>query len=94
MIDTQQNLASRFSRRNDVFGESIWTSILELFTHHEDPIYFGDGAPDKELIPLDRLREAARQVWAEDARGAWVTVTSRAMSRSGSSSLNGWRRSA
>jgi DNA-binding transcriptional MocR family regulator len=69
MIDTQQNLASRFSRRNDVFGESIWTSILTLFKHHADPIYFGDGAPDKALIPIDRLRQAAHQVWAEDAPG-------------------------
>ena len=70
MIDTQQqSLTRRFSRRNDVFGESIWTSILTLFKRHEDPIYFGDGAPDKNLIPVDRLRDASRQVWAEDAPG-------------------------
>ena len=69
MIQTQHTLPSRFSRRNNVFGESIWTSILALFTHHEDPIYFGDGSPDKTLIPLERLREAAHQVWAEDAPG-------------------------
>lgn len=70
MIDTQQqSLARRFSRRNDVFSESIWTSILTLFKRHEDPIYFGDGAPDKSLIPIERLREASRQVWTEDAPG-------------------------
>lgn len=61
------SLAVRFSRRNDVFGDSIWTSIFSLFKYHADPIYFGDGAPDKALIPIDRLREASRQVWAEDA---------------------------
>ncbi len=70
MIDTQQrSLTSRFSRRNDVFGESIWSSLLTLFARHADPIYFGDGAPDKSLIPVERLREASRQVWAEDAPG-------------------------
>lgn len=70
MIDTRhQSLSTRFSRRNDVFGESIWTNILTLFKRHDDPIYFGDGAPDKALIPVDRLREASRQVWAEDAPG-------------------------
>ena len=32
MIDTQQrSLTSRFSRRNDVFGESIRSSLLTLF---------------------------------------------------------------
>jgi 2-aminoadipate transaminase len=70
MIDHETStLASRFSRRNEVFGDSIWTSILTLFKHHDDPIYFGDGAPDRNLIPIDRLREAAHQVWAEDAPG-------------------------
>ncbi len=64
---TENRLTERISKRNDVFGESIWTNILTLFKHHEDPIYFGDGAPDKKLIPTERLREASRQVWAEDA---------------------------
>lgn len=62
-------LADRFARRNAVFTESIWTNILELFKHHPDPIYFGDGAPDRAMIPIDRLREASHQVWSEDAPG-------------------------
>jgi 2-aminoadipate transaminase len=66
---TENRLTQRISKRNDVFGESIWTNLLMLFKHHEDPIYFGDGAPDKALIPTERLREASRQVWAEDAPG-------------------------
>lgn len=58
-------LASRFARRNAVYGSSIWTEILTQFARHPDPVYFGDGSPDRSLIPLDRLREASVKAWAE-----------------------------
>ena len=58
------DLTSRFARRNDVFGPSIWTEILNLFKHHTDPIYFGDGSPDKGMIPLAKLKEASAEAWA------------------------------
>lgn len=64
---TDSRLSERFSQRNQVFGDSIWTSLLELFKHHDDPIYFGDGAPDRSMIPVERMREASHQVWSEDA---------------------------
>ncbi len=57
------DLTTRFARRNDVFGPSIWTEILHLFKHHADPVYFGDGSPDKDLIPLARLKEASAKAW-------------------------------
>jgi len=59
------DLASRFARRNDVFGPSIWTEILELFKHHDDPVYFGDGSPAREVMPVDRLKAASATAWAE-----------------------------
>ncbi len=62
---TQASLSSLFARRNDVFAPSIWTEILKLFKRHPDPVYFGDGSPDRALIPLDRLRDASVQAWAE-----------------------------
>jgi DNA-binding transcriptional MocR family regulator len=61
-------LATRFAHRNDIFGPSIWTEILKLFKHHADPIYFGDGSPDRSAIPLARLRDASLLAW-EDAPG-------------------------
>jgi DNA-binding transcriptional MocR family regulator len=59
------SLSSRFARRNEVFGSSIWTEILNLFKRHSDPIYFGDGSPDRNQIPLDRLKEASIRAWAD-----------------------------
>ncbi len=62
------SLTSRFARRNAVHGPSIWTEILNLFKHHPDPVYFGDGSPDKDLIPSDRMRQASIRAW-QDAPG-------------------------
>lgn len=59
-------IASRVARRNQTFGSSIWTDILKQFALHEDPVYFGDGAPDRALMPVARLREASQRAW-EDA---------------------------
>jgi len=61
----ETSLASRFAGRNAVYGPSIWTEILKLFARHPDPVYFGDGSPDRNLIPLDRLREASVKAWAD-----------------------------
>ncbi len=63
-----RSLTSRFARRNDIHGASIWTELLNLFKHHPDPVYFGDGSPDKDLIPLDRMKEASIRAW-QDAPG-------------------------
>jgi DNA-binding transcriptional MocR family regulator len=57
------NLTDRFAGRADVFGESIWTSIFRQFRKHEDPVYFGDGSPAPEVIPVARLREATALAW-------------------------------
>lgn len=65
---TINRLSERFAKRTGVFGDSIWTGILEQFKKHDDPVYFGDGAPAPELIPVDRMREASARAW-DDAPG-------------------------
>lgn len=60
---TSAALADRIASRNEVFGVSIWTDIFRQFAKHEDPIYFGDGAPAKDVMPVDRLREASATAW-------------------------------
>ena len=57
------DLKERFAGRTGVFGESIWTGIFEHLRRHHDPVYFGDGAPAPEAIPVDRMREASRRAW-------------------------------
>jgi len=63
IADSGTSYSSLFARRNDVFAPSIWTEILKLFQRHPEPVYFGDGSPDRSLIPLDRLREASMRAW-------------------------------
>jgi len=61
----QDALAPRFAARTKAYGgSSIWTDILAMLKQHPDPVYFGDGSPAKEAIPLDLMQEASREVWA------------------------------
>lgn len=64
-----RSLSDRFAERTTVFGGSIWTDIFRMMELHEDPVYFGDGAPAKEMLPIDRMREANQRAW-DDAIGA------------------------
>lgn len=63
------SLSDRFASRTGVFGVSIWTDIFRQLKQHPDPVYFGDGAPAPECLPIDRLKEASAKAW-EDAPGA------------------------
>lgn len=60
-----QSLSERFANRAKSFGTSIWTDIFTQLEKHPDPVYFGDGAPARELLPIDRMREANMRVWDE-----------------------------
>ncbi|MDQ3542027.1 MAG: PLP-dependent aminotransferase family protein, partial [Chloroflexota bacterium] len=62
-------LGAKVAKRNAAFGNSIWTEILNQFAKHQDPVYFGDGAPARELMPVERLREASARAW-DDAPAA------------------------
>jgi 2-aminoadipate transaminase len=56
-------LRERVAARTAVYGPSIWTNILTLFERHPDPVYFGDGAPSPEEMPVAKLREASQKAW-------------------------------
>lgn len=60
---TTHGLKDRFASRTGVFGDSIWTGIIEHLRRHHAPVYFGDGAPAQEVIPVDRMREASGRAW-------------------------------
>ncbi|MCA9833757.1 MAG: PLP-dependent aminotransferase family protein [Thermomicrobiales bacterium] len=64
-----RTLSDRFADRTNVFGSSIWTDILTHKEKHTDPVYFGDGAPAPEMLPIRRLAQSNAHVW-EDATGA------------------------
>lgn len=64
-----RSLSDRFANRTNAFGVSIWTDIFRMKELHEDPVYFGDGAPARELLPINRMREANQLAW-DDAVNA------------------------
>ena len=53
------------ARRAASYGPSPWEAVLRLLDRHPDMIFFGNGAPAAELMPVSRLREAAAAVWAD-----------------------------
>ena len=57
----------RPSRRIAPFSESVWLAIDALSEQRPDAIYFGNGAPAPELIPVERLQEASAAAWGEGA---------------------------
>lgn len=65
---TAHRLSDRFAARTGVFGDSIWTDILTQLKKHDDPVYFGDGAPANEMMPIDQLREASARAWDDTPR--------------------------
>lgn len=54
-----RTVRNRVAERTAAYGESsIWKDLLDLMSRHPDPIYFGDGSPAREAIPVDLMREA------------------------------------
>lgn len=53
------------ARRLAPFRESIWLVVDAMFERHPDMIFFGNGAPARDLMPVDRLREATAAAWEE-----------------------------
>lgn len=64
-----RTLGDRFANRTNAFGVSIWTDIFRMKELHADSVYFGDGAPAREMLPIDRMRQANQAAW-DDAVAA------------------------
>ena len=56
---------SDFARRAAGFAPSFWGEIEALVGRHPDMVFFGGGSPARELMPVDRLRAASVQAWAD-----------------------------
>ncbi len=51
--------------RSRAFESSPWSEATDLIKDRPDAIYFGDGAPNREVQPFARLQEAAARAWAD-----------------------------
>ncbi len=56
---------ARLARRSTAFAVSPWSDAWEAIAHNPDGIYFGNGAPAPEGMPLERLQMAAARAWSE-----------------------------
>ncbi|MDP9369418.1 MAG: PLP-dependent aminotransferase family protein [Chloroflexota bacterium] len=63
--DLRRPAARPLARRAASFGPSPWEAVIRLLDRHPDMIFFGNGAPAMELMPVARLQEAAAAVWAD-----------------------------
>jgi len=59
------DVEARFARRAASFRPSLWGEVTDLLDRHPDPIFFGNGAPAAELMPVERLQAMASRVWGE-----------------------------
>ncbi|MDQ3043650.1 MAG: PLP-dependent aminotransferase family protein [Chloroflexota bacterium] len=53
----------RTARRAKSYGDSIWEELAALFDRHPHMVYFGDGSPAKDAMPVERLKHAAATAW-------------------------------
>jgi 2-aminoadipate transaminase len=62
-IQTMQ--PARLARRSTAFAVSPWSAAWDAIAQNPDGIYFGNGAPAPEGMPLERLQMAAAHAWSE-----------------------------
>jgi 2-aminoadipate transaminase len=55
----------RLATRAAVYRPFFWDEVGEILDSHPDAIYFGGGAPNREMMPYERLREASAIAWDE-----------------------------
>ena len=55
----------RLADRAAAFRDSPWSVPSDLIGRHPEPISLSSGAPSEDLVPVQRLAEAASRVWGE-----------------------------
>jgi 2-aminoadipate transaminase len=60
---TRPAVRDRVASRTAAYGDSIWTEMAQMFKQHPDPVYFGDGSPAPEAMPVAQLRAASAHAW-------------------------------
>ena len=64
-LQTRPTPPRHLAARAAAFHESPWSVPTTLDGRHPAPISLSSGAPSEALVPVERLAEAARRVWAE-----------------------------
>jgi 2-aminoadipate transaminase len=59
-------LSGKVAKRTRAYSDSsIWAELVDLRSRHEDPIYFGDGSPAPEAMPVQQMRQASAHALEE-----------------------------
>jgi 2-aminoadipate transaminase len=57
----------RLAKRAVAYQPFFWDEVGDILDAHPGAIYFGNGAPNHQTIPYDRLQEASTLAWAESS---------------------------
>jgi 2-aminoadipate transaminase len=55
----------RLAKRAVAYQPFFWDEVGEVLDAHPGAIYLGNGAPNRQTIPYQRLQEASKIAWAE-----------------------------
>ncbi len=61
----QQEPGTATSRRIEPFAASVWPWVHELEERNPEAVFFGGGVPPTDVIPVERLRQAAARSWGD-----------------------------
>jgi 2-aminoadipate transaminase len=65
---TASGIAARLADRTSAYADSsIWAELVDMRHQHPDPVYFGDGSPAPENIPVQRMAQASAHALEEGA---------------------------
>ena len=65
MTDLVEHISRQLARRAVAFAPTSWNTLIPLFERFPEAIFFGGGAPALELMPVERLRQAAALAWQD-----------------------------
>ena len=67
-LDAASTEAPRISSKIAPFRQSVWLEIDKIIDQHPDMIFFGNGAPANDLMPLARLEQGSAEAWEEGVK--------------------------
>lgn len=65
MTDLVEHISRQLARRAVAFAPTSWNTLMPLFERFPEAIFFGNGAPALELIPVECQRQAAMRAWQD-----------------------------
>src|SRR5262245_49782449 len=63
--EASRTATRRLAKRTVAYEPFFWDEVGVILDAHPGAIYFGNGAPNRQTIPYERLQEASTLAWAD-----------------------------